>query len=85
MDYAVIENGMIVNVVWLLPNNADDFPNVVPLGDVPAGIGDTYNGIYFYHNGKRILTELERMEGAIANLDSILLETQYQNLIGGLE
>ena len=33
-------------------SNADEFPNAVPLGDVPAGIGDTYDGAHFYRDGK---------------------------------
>ena len=51
MNYAVIEEGLVSNVIWLNDSNADEFPNAVPLGDVPAGIGDTYDGAHFYRDG----------------------------------
>lgn len=91
MDCAIIKDGIVSNIIVMSENavlnrsNENKLSNVVPLGDVPVGIGDTYDGEYFYRNGERVLTELERIEHAIAELDSILLETQYQNLIGGLE
>ena len=50
MNYAVVEEGLVSNVIWLNDSNADEFPNAVPLGDVPAGIGDTYDGAHFYRD-----------------------------------
>ncbi len=47
MNYALIENGIVTNLIWLHPGNAADFPGAVPLGDIPAAIGDTYvNGVF---------------------------------------
>lgn len=85
MNYAIVENGVIINVIWLYPGNANEFPNAVPLNDIPAGIGDTYDGEYFYQNGERILTSLEMAQNTIKELDEALIEAQYQNIIGGLE
>ncbi len=48
MDYALIENGLVANVIWLSPINAGDFPNAVALNGVPAAIGDRYDGAQFY-------------------------------------
>lgn len=92
MNYALIENGIVTNVIWLYPFNASDFPNAVPMGDVPAGIGDTYEDGNFYRDGDRVLTYSESMsqiideqEATIAELDAALLDAAYENIVGGLE
>lgn len=59
MDYALIENGEVVNLIWLYPGNEDDFPEAVPVGKVPVHIGDTYDGMHFYRDGERVLTYTE--------------------------
>ena len=68
MSYALIENGIVTNLIWLHPNNASDFPNAVPLGDVPAAIGDTYADGAFWHGGERILSVAEQLAAAQAAL-----------------
>ena len=60
MDYALIENGVVTNLIYLHPSNAADFPNAVPLGGVPAAIGDTWDGERFYRDGQPVLTAAER-------------------------
>lgn len=62
MRYALIDNGLVVNIIWLYPGNADDFPAAVPMGDVPAAIGDTYTDGVFYRAGERVLTPAEQAE-----------------------
>ena len=54
------------NVIWLNDSNADEFPNAVPLGDVPAGIGDTYDGADFTATGGKVRTLLEQAASASA-------------------
>ncbi|MBR4929747.1 MAG: hypothetical protein IKZ00_02990 [Bacteroidaceae bacterium] len=73
MDYALIENGVVANIIWLYPQNADDFPNAVPMGDIPAGIGDTYEDGVFYRNGERVLTLQEQMQ---KEMQEALAETE---------
>lgn len=92
MNYALIENGIVTNIIWLYPENANDFPNAVPMGDVPVAIDDEYIDHVFYRNGERVLTNLEIMNKllneqnvVIAELDSALLNITYENIIGGLE
>ena len=41
MNYAMVENGIVTNVIWLYSINAADFPSAVPCRDIPAAIGDT--------------------------------------------
>ena len=74
MNYALIEHGIITNVIWLHPGNADEFPNAVALEDIPAGIGDTYEDGVFYRNGERVLTASERMQSEMDDMKAALAE-----------
>ncbi len=56
MNYAWIENGVVTNLIYLLPSNAAEFPGAVPLGGVPAAIGDTWDGAQFLRDGQPVLT-----------------------------
>lgn len=85
MNYALIENGQVVNLIWLHPDNAADFPGAVPCGDVPVQMGDEYDGERFLRDGQQVLTQWENMSNHMAELDEALLELQYQELIGGFE
>ena len=62
MHYALIENGKVINLIWLYPGNASDFPAAVPCGDYPVCIGDTYTDGVFYRDGKRLLTPVEQAQ-----------------------
>ena len=92
MNYALIDNGIVTNVIWLHPKNASEFLNAVPMNDILAIIGDEYIDGVFYRNGERVLTRSELVqkmlaekEATIAELDAALLETTYANIMGGLE
>lgn len=65
MNYALIENGIVTNIIWLSYTNADDFPNAVAMGDLPVAIGDTWDGEYFYRDGQRILTRNEEIQDMV--------------------
>lgn len=60
MRYAVIEDGVVTNIIVLYPSNAKDFPSAVPCGGIPVAIGDTYDGTHFYRDGQQVLTEAEQ-------------------------
>ena len=88
MNYALIENNIITNIIWLHPGNVNDFPNAVSLNDVPASIGDTYIDGVFYRNGERILSMMEQYQKelyeqsqTIAELDIALLDATYEHLV----
>lgn len=61
MRYAIVEDGIIINMIELNPMNADDFPNAVYADEWSITIGDTYNAEeeVFYHEDRRILSERE--------------------------
>lgn len=85
MNYALIENNIVTNIIWLYPGNASDFPNAVPMNDIPAGIGDEYIDGKFYRDGEELLTQLDALikksNSTIAALDVALVEATYNNLV----
>lgn len=74
MNYAVIENGVVSNLIWLHPMNASDFPEAVSVGDIPVQVGDTYADGVFYHDGEKVLTASERMQTEMADMKVALAE-----------
>ena len=74
MRYALIEGGIVTNVIALNDRNASDFPTAVNLGDRPVGIGDTYTGGKFYRDGKEVLTAMEQAQAEITEYKSALHE-----------
>ena len=68
MQYAIIVDGVVTNVIWLDPRNAGDFTAAIPIGEIPAGIGDTYADGAFWREGTKLLTPLEAAAATIAEL-----------------
>lgn len=73
MNYALIENGIVTNVIWLYPGNASEFPNAFPVDGRSVEPGDTYSDGEFYRNGAIIVSSPEQI-GKI-----------LYNIIGGVE
>lgn len=65
MNYALIENDMVTNIIWLSPTNAADFPDAVAYGDRPIQIGDSYIDGIFYRDGEKVLSPVEDMQAAL--------------------
>lgn len=70
--YALVENGVVTNVMVLYPPNAAEFEGAVPCGDVPVAIGDTYDGEHFYRGGERVLTALEQAQKDVKDMQAAL-------------
>ena len=66
MNYALIENGIVTNIIWLYETNADEFPNAVKLGERQVEIGDTYEDGKFFREGTEVLTAEEAAVQAAA-------------------
>lgn len=62
MNYALIENGIVTNIIWLYETNADEFPSAVKLGERQVEIGDTYEDGKFYRDGVEVLTAEEEAQ-----------------------
>lgn len=54
MNYALIKNETVINIIWLHPMNTSDFPSAVPTNGLLVQIGDTYRDDKFYHDGEEI-------------------------------
>lgn len=80
MRYALIDNGIVTNIISLNDRNASDFPTAVKLGDRPVGIGDTYADGKFYRDGVEVLTPMEQAQAEIteykAALQTLGVETE---------
>lgn len=75
MNYALIENHVVVNVISLHPMNESSFPNAVPIEDLPVEIGDSYVDGAFYHKGVEVTVpsvvdeDTQDMQAALAMLE----------------
>ena len=80
MNYALIENGVVTNIIWLYSGNAADFPTAVPCGDVPVAIGDTYDGQDFYREGGKVVSPLTAAQKKVETMqtDLPMLKAQIQ-------
>ena len=54
MNYALLDNGIVTNIIWINPEHQDRFPNGAPTNDLPILPGDTYENGKFYRNGIEI-------------------------------
>ena len=70
--YALVENGVVTNVMVLYPPNAAEFEGAVPCGEIPVAIGDTYDGEHFYRAGERVLTALEQAQKDAEDMQAAL-------------
>lgn len=66
MNYALVENGIVTNIIWLNERNAAEWPGAVRLGERMVEVGDTYDGEKFRRGGTEVLTAAEaaQMEAA---------------------
>lgn len=60
MNYAIVEDGVVTNIIVLYPNNAKDFASAVRCGDIPVALGDAYDGAHFYRDGEKVLSVAEQ-------------------------
>ena len=81
MNYALIEAGVVTNIIWLYEGNEGDFPNAVKLNDLPVGIGDSYADGVFTRNGEAVRTPLAIAEETISQLDAAVVELEYSKTL----
>lgn len=70
---AVIDSGIIVNMVWCDDYTPETETQKDP-GDRPVGIGDTYTDGKWYRDGVEILTPLEEAQENVKNLQDQMIE-----------
>ena len=78
MRYALVENGVVTNIIEMDKRNEQYFPSAVYTGDRPVGIGDTYTDCKFYRDGKEVMTAIEEANNEIDSLTQQLGEAVEQ-------
>ena len=68
-NYAILQNGVVTNVIWLCSSNAGDFPSAVSVQGRLVAVGDTYENGVFYRGGASVPTEEERIALLEAELE----------------
>lgn len=69
MAYAIVQNGIVVNVVVSnFPINA----TWIPTEGIAVQIGDTYDGRSFFHDDEKVLTEEEKLRIELADMKAAL-------------
>lgn len=78
--YALVENGVVTNVMVLYPPSAAEFEGAVPCGDLPVAVGDTYDGSDFYRGGEKLDSPLAvaQQEAQALKEDIPMLKAQIQ-------
>lgn len=71
--FALIENGVVVNIISMYAKNLTDFPNAVLAADRPVMIGDRHEDGVFLRNGVAVLTD-EEIAMTAQPPDEILIE-----------
>ncbi len=85
MRYALVENGVVTNIIEMDKRNEQYFPAAVYTGDRPVGINDTYVDGKFYRDGVEVLTALEVASNEIQSLTDELGEAVEQIYQADLE
>ena len=85
MNYALIFDGVVVNMIQLHPMNADEFPNAVPLEDLPVHIGDTYADGKFYRDGVEVVPANVLTEAQIAAIKDQAVAEIEEAVINGTD
>ena len=82
MEYAIIENGVVINVISLDATNAAEFPGAVQIDNVPAVIGDVYeNGQFASVDGSDLMLRLDSSEETLAEQDALYIDALYQDIL----
>lgn len=76
MRYALIDNGIVSNIIELNETNAGDFSNAIKTDTRPVAIGDSYIDEKFYRDNKEILTPAEEIEKYLAALQTLGVNTE---------
>ncbi len=73
MNYALVENGTVVNIIWLNERSAGEWPGAVRLYDRMVEVGDTYDGEKFRRDGTEVLTAAEAAQQEAAAYAAALM------------
>lgn len=72
MQYAIVEDGIVTNVIVLYPQGAAEFPYAVACRDIPVTIGDTWDGKDFTRDGEKVPTEADQLRQSVEDKQASL-------------
>lgn len=72
-NMARIDNNIVINIEWC-SDNQEQTESLIDLADRPVGIGDTFDGVDFYRNGEKLLSDFDRLRNELADADAALAE-----------
>lgn len=58
-NFAIVENGVVSNVLWGMVYNSDEWPNAIQVNDLAVQIGDSYENGKFYRDGAEVMSRAE--------------------------
>ena len=74
MNYAMVEDGVVTNIICLSPSNAKDFPNAVQTNGLPVRVGDIYADGAFYRDGERLLSAAMMLNELTGGVEDVQYE-----------
>ena len=80
MNYAIIENGIVINLIVGLPEGLEG----IACGDLEVRIGDLYANGSFTRNGQPVTSPAIRevaLQTLVSTLDIALVNLEYQNVL----
>ena len=73
MNFAIVEDGVVTNVIWLSASNRGDFLNSVCVANRAVAIGDQYIDGVFLRDGTPVpayTEQIEAMSNQIGELEA---------------
>lgn len=72
---ALVENGVVVNILWC-SDREPETEALIDTADRPVAIGDSYESGKFYRNGEEVLTPLQAAMKKNAEYEAALSEIE---------
>lgn len=66
-NMALIDKGLVTNILWCIDQEPET-DTLINCGELPVGIGDSYQDGAFYRDGEKMLTAYELLEKQNAEL-----------------
>ena len=85
MNYALIKDGTVINIIYLHPMNAGDFPDAVATEGLPINIGDTYDGEHFLRDGKVVSIGTSFTDDEIAAIKDMAIAEVEEAVLNGTD
>ncbi len=71
MNFAIVEDGVVVNVIWLSASNREDYPNSVCVANRAVAIGDQYIDGAFLRDGLPVPVYTDQIDDLVRQVDEL--------------